>query len=85
VREEGHPVVVYVRCGNCGDLVARYVLRDYYHHGKGVESYLRSHGSSSSESGRAELDTFHKVKQDALEGYLRAVDWLKERGKDPDA
>jgi len=84
VREAGHPTVVYVRCSNCGDLVARYVLRDYYHHGKGLESYLRSHGAGSSESGRDTLDTLHRVKEESLEGYQRAIDWLKEQGKDPD-
>ena len=34
VREAGKATSVYVRCGNCGELVARYKLRDYYHHGR---------------------------------------------------
>ena len=40
VRETGLPMTIYVRCTQCGELVARYKLSEYYHHGMGVESYL---------------------------------------------
>ncbi len=84
VREPGAPTVVYVRCANCGELVARYALSEYYHHGKGLDSYLRSQGSSASESGRDVLETFRKKQEEALEGYLRALDRLQEQGKEID-
>ncbi len=82
VREAGEPAVVYVRCAQCGELVARYVLSDYYHHGKDLDSYLRSQAAQSSESGRDMLEGFRKTQTEALEGYLRALDYIRDSGKD---
>ena len=81
VREEAHPTVIYVRCCNCASLVARYELSDYYHHGKGIESYLRSHASTSSESGRDVLDAFAATQERAVAGYERAIQELVALGK----
>jgi len=33
-----------VQCVHCGQLVARYGLDSYYHHGKGYESWLKRQG-----------------------------------------
>ena len=83
VREVGEPQTVYVRCASCGELVARYVLCDYYHHGKSVESYLRSHMGGAFESARQIAQTFQEVEMDALAGYERALDRLRELNKEP--
>jgi hypothetical protein len=81
VREESHPTVIYVRCIGCRSLVARYELSDYYHHGKGIESYLRSHGASDAESGRRILDEFTHARDRAVAGYERALQELAALGK----
>ncbi len=82
VREEGRAQMVFVRCAKCGDLVARYRLRDYYHHGKDVESFLRSHGAEASDSGRSHLDEFGRIQDEAQEGYEQALNYLREKGKE---
>ncbi|HJK98023.1 MAG TPA: hypothetical protein RMF84_12415 [Polyangiaceae bacterium LLY-WYZ-14_1] len=82
VREDGRPQTVYVRCGACESLVARYVLSDYYHHGKGLESWLRSHGGEFAESGRRISDELAEAERAAVAGMDRAVDWLRAAGKD---
>ena len=81
-REQGRAQMVYVRCAKCGELVARYRLRDYYHHGKGVESFLSSMGSDASDSARGHLDTFERAQREALEGYRKALEQLEEDGKE---
>ena len=82
VREEGHAQMVFVRCSKCGELVARYRLRDYYHHGKGAESFLRSAGSQASESGREQLKEFEQIQDEALAGYEQALEQLRNEGKE---
>lgn len=82
VRKPGMPNVIYVRCLNCGKLVARYELSDYYHHGKGVESYLRYKGAQAAESGRQWLDDFQRIQQQAIDGYQEALKQLEEKEKD---
>jgi len=81
-REANHPTVVYVRCQQCKELVARYELSNYYHHGKGMESYLRSHGVASNDSAREWLKEFQHVQQDALTGYEAALMQLNEQQKE---
>ena len=73
---------MFVRCTQCGELVARYVLRAYYHHGKGPESFYRSVGSDASDSGRASLINFRRAKEEALSGYTAALEALREEGKE---
>jgi hypothetical protein len=80
VREQGRAQMVYVCCAKCGSLVARYRLRDYYHHGKGIESFLRSAGSGGGDSGRDALAEFQKLKEEAVEGFEQALRLL-EGGK----
>lgn len=83
VREPGRAQMVYVRCAGCGALVARYRLSDYYHHGKGIESFLKSAGSSMEESGRDALADFSRVRDEAVEGFEQAKRLLggpEERG-----
>jgi hypothetical protein len=82
VREPGEPTVIYARCGECGELVARYRLEDYYHHGKGIESYLRSHGGAAAESGRRIMKEFQEVEAQALAGFAAAIAQLQQQGKD---
>ena len=81
VREVEAPMVVYVRCVQCGQLVARYKLSDYYHHGKGIESFIRSIGGTVEESGRDVLDQFKRSQSASLEGYELALKYLDEHGK----
>jgi len=82
VRRQGDPVTVYVRCSGCGELVARYRLSDYYHHGKGAESFFRSIGADAGDSGRASLDSFNRAQEESLQGYREALESLREKGKD---
>ncbi|MGF1469191.1 MAG: hypothetical protein ACFCGT_23955 [Sandaracinaceae bacterium] len=82
VRQAGLPQTVYVRCSSCGELVARYVLSDYYHHGRGLESYLRSHGGDFAESGRRIAEELRKAEASALAGYEKALAHLAKAGKD---
>jgi len=81
VRETGRPHAVYVRCLGCTRLVARYELSSYYHHGKGVESWLRSRGIASAESGRDTATEFEEAQKAAVEGYERVLAKLEEMGK----
>jgi hypothetical protein len=76
VREPGQSQMVYVRCADCGELVARYRLREYYHHGKGIESWLHSQDSAASESGRDFLGEFERVKQEAVDGFQAVTEFL---------
>lgn len=78
VREPGRAQMAFVRCARCGELVARYRLQSYYHHGKGIESYLRSLGSDAADSGRNELKQFQAVQHEAVEQFERALEELSE-------
>ena len=82
VRAPGHSTVIYARCADCKELVAKYSLEDYYHHGKGIESYLRSHGGSEAESGRGIMKSFREAGEDALEGFAAAIENLRQEGKE---
>lgn len=82
VREPGRSTVIFARCAGCGDLVARYSLEEYYHHGKGVESYLRSAGGGAAESGRGLLHDFKEIQSQALTAYEEALEHLRTEGKE---
>lgn len=82
VREADQPTTVYVRCSGCGELVACYQLSGYYHHGKGVESYLRGQGVSASDSARQWLAEFKRIQQDAVSGYEAALEKLNDANKE---
>ena len=82
VREPGQPTVVFVRCVGCRELVAWYQLSGYYHHGKGIESYLKAHGHASGDSARAWLKEFNETKNQALEGYEAALKELADADKE---
>jgi hypothetical protein len=74
--------MVFVRCSKCGELVARYQLRGYYHNGKGADSYFRSIGGDACDSGRAAMASFRRVKEESLSGYEQALKQLEEEGKE---
>lgn len=80
-RHEGDRTLVFVRCASCSKLVARYELSGYYHHGKGLESYLRGAGASEEESGREWLAEFRATEEEALRGYEEALQALAAAGK----
>lgn len=82
IVREGKDQVIFVRCAKCKELVARYELKDYYHHGKGIESYLRAHGAGGGDSGRAWLEAFNKSQAKALTGYEEALHELESANKD---
>jgi uncharacterized C2H2 Zn-finger protein len=81
VRAPGRDPAVFVRCAQCHALVARYELSSYYHHGKGLQGYLRNLGIPFEESGRGYLNAFLDLQRDAEEGYLAALDALAQEGK----
>ncbi len=80
-REPNRPTVVYVRCANCLELVAYYELSNYYHHGKGIESYLRAHGMHANDSGRRWLADFKRIQDNAVAGYEEVLEQLTEQNK----
>lgn len=82
IVRDGHDQVIYVRCAKCKELVARYILKEYYHHGKGIESYLRARGATGGDSGRAWLDSFKKSQEKAIVGYEEALKALDAAQKD---
>ena len=82
VREANHPTFVYVRCAKCKELVACYELSNYYHHGKGIESYLRAHGVAAGDSARQWMEEFQRVQEKAVAGYENALEKLAEDHKD---
>lgn len=82
VREPGQATMVYVRCRQCKSLVASYELSGYYHHGKGIESYLRAHGAAAADSGRQWLDEFQRVQKRAVAGYEAALEQLSAEQKE---
>ena len=82
VRDTDAPMTIYVRCLGCGMLVARYKLSEYYHHGKGIESFLRSLGAAAGESGRDYLAEFNRIQRDAVEGFAEVRRRMTEAGKD---
>lgn len=81
VRVPSKPQAVFVRCAECNEFVARYKLSDYYHHGKGAESYMRSHGSGAADSGRRILKEFSKVVGDAEKEFAEVMEQFKKEGK----
>lgn len=78
VRKAERPATVFVRCGQCRELVACYELSDYYHHGKGIESYLKGRGASGSDSGRQWLAEFRRVQERSSKGYAEALEELEK-------
>ncbi len=81
VRTPGKHQLVLVVCSACELLVARYELASYYHHGKGIESWLRSFDPTT-ESGSALQATFDRVSRDAVEEFERALAVLRSQGKE---
>ena len=81
-RQSDKPTIVYVRCAKCQELVASYELNSYYHHGKGIESYLKAQGVRDAASGRQWLSEFKRIQQDAVSGFERALAELAEQQKE---
>lgn len=81
-RGEGHPQTVYVRCASCGELVARYVVSGYYHHGKDIDSWVQRYYQGARESGRDVGEEFERVRKDAVREYSEVLEELERLGKD---
>ncbi len=79
-RGEEHPLTVYVICARCKELVARYKLDSYYHHGKGFESWLRRQGAS--ESGRDLATAFGEVSHSSVAEFADVMSELASLDKD---
>lgn len=79
VRDTDVPNIVYVCCTACGELVARYKLSEYYHHGKGADSFIRSLGAAAVESGRNVLEQFKRAQEESIAGYREALKYLETR------
>jgi len=71
LREPGKSHVVIAVCARCEQLVARYELKSYYHHGKGFEAWLR-HVAVSTESSLDLQDAFATLRDTALDELQRA-------------
>lgn len=77
VREAGKTHAIYVRCAECGEFVARYILKDYYHHGRTLDSLLQSTGQSI-ESGRELLAEMKEREEVAVEQFQKVIEALEE-------
>ncbi len=84
LRAEGRPITVFVRCTQCGSLVARYQLSDYYHHGKSYESWLRGRFlGRAEESGRDLRHSFEETQEEAVAELEEVLAELERLGKTP--
>lgn len=81
VRAAGNPQVVLVSCASCAELVGRYELASYYHHGRGFESWLR-HLDIPTESALDLAETFESARADALDEYAAALEQLEGEEKE---
>ena len=82
IVRDGSDQAIFVRCAKCKELVARYQLKDYYHHGKGIESYLRAHGMGDGDSAREWMDLFNKSQEQAVVGYDEAIKVLESTNRE---
>lgn len=80
VRAEGQRQVVLVRCIGCQQLVARYELASYYHHGKSYEAHLRN-VAVATESAIELRDAYARAQAQAPRELEEAVAFLEARGK----
>ena len=80
VRKPGKNQIVLVVCAACRELVARYELSSYYHHGKGIDSWLGSFNPIT-ESAHDLRESFERVRDDAMAELEEAVSILKTEGK----
>jgi hypothetical protein len=74
VREPGESDKVFTECAGCHELVARYTIapRGYFHHGKGVESYLRGlNRGGAYESAKEVKDGFTKMGEACLAEFKK--------------
>lgn len=76
VREAGRTQAIYVRCASCGKFVARYILKDYYHHGRTLDSLLQSTGQSL-ESGREMLAEMQEREETAVAQFEKVIEALE--------
>lgn len=83
VREAGRTQAVYVRCAECGEFVARYILKDYYHHGRTLDSLLQSTGQTM-ESGREMLTEMKEREETAVAQFAKIIEDM-EQPDDPPA
>lgn len=81
VRESGQPQTVFVVCAECHGLVARYRLQEYYHHGKGADSFIRSRQGKLADSGRELLDEYRRTQREVAEQHARVLAVLAEQHK----
>jgi len=77
VRDAGRTQSIFVRCTQCRQFVARYILKDYYHHGRTLDSLLQSTGQTM-ESGREMLNELKEREETATEQFGRIVEALEE-------
>ena len=80
VRKPGKSQIVLVVCAACRELVARYELSSYYHHGKGIDSWLRSFNPIT-ESAHDLSESFESVRDDAVADLEEALSILSAEGK----
>ena len=81
VRDRESPTKIYVRCGNCQNLVAYYELSMYYHEGKGIESFLRGRREGT-DSAREFMTEFKRLQERVNEGYEQAIGNLIDQQKE---
>jgi len=84
VRDFESSEKVFVRCHQCKQLVARYIIanRGYYHHGKGFESYLRGlNRGGTFMSGKGMKSEFEKISHQTQEEYQEILRQLEKEEK----
>lgn len=86
IRDAGRTQTIFVRCAKCHEFVARYILKDYYHHGRNLDSLLQT-TAQSAESGRSllqELEEREKVARSQFDKIIEALETPLE-SEDDDA
>ncbi|MDA7907924.1 hypothetical protein N9C66_00450 [Akkermansiaceae bacterium] len=77
VRDAGRTQSIFVRCAKCHEFVARYILKEYYHHGRTLDSLLQSTGQSV-ESGREMLHQFKEREGTAKAQFEKMIQNLQD-------
>lgn len=73
VRESGKSPTIYVRCCQCGELVARIQVAQLYALGRELESQLQGQGDSAAESGREVLESQRRIEEEVRGDFEKVV------------
>lgn len=73
VRASGKSPTIYVRCFECGELVARIQVAELYVLGRELESHLQGHGDNAAESGREVLQSQRRIEEEVRGDFEKVI------------